>query len=129
MPLLQCPRCGRDISAMDKRCPACGTRISFWADVRHQIEHNRLYLAGVIVIAVLLLGVGWFLRMDSGVKWPLYAIIILLAPLVPWLLKLVYQAAAPTPDASSSEEGRTSAGVREETRVSGDFPERKGGGQ
>ncbi len=114
---------------MDKRCPACGTRISFWADVRHQIEHNRLYLAGVVVIAVLLLGVGWFLRMDSGVKWPLYAIIILLAPLVPWLLKLVYQAAAPTPDASPCGEDGTSVSAGEEARASGDASERKGGGQ
>ena len=129
MPLLQCSRCGRDISAMDKRCPACGAGISFWADVRYQIEHNRLYLAGVIVGAVLLLGVGWFLRMDSGVKWPLYAIIIVLAPLVPWLLKLVYQAAAPTPDMSPSGDGGTAVGTGEETRVSGDAPERKDSGQ
>lgn len=128
MPLLHCPRCGRDISAMDKQCPVCGTRISFRTELRYQIEHSRPALAGVIVAAVLLLGVGWFLRMDSGVKWPLYVIIIALAPLVPWLLKVVYQTAAPLPDEEKSGDARV-AGSEETSGPSGGHTDDRDGGR
>lgn len=93
--LLHCGYCGKPISATYKVCPHCGRKISLLMDIMSQIEHNKLYLAGVTVLAILLLGVGWFLRMDSGVRWPLYLIILLVAPVVPWLLQLAYKAAAP----------------------------------
>lgn len=95
---IRCYRCGRELSILDKRCPKCGAKLGVLSEIRYQVEHSRLYLTGVCLAVVLLLGVGWYLRMDWGVRWPIYVVLVLVAPLVPWLLQLIYQAAAPTGD-------------------------------
>lgn len=98
MGLLQCPKCGSDVSATDPRCPLCGTKISFFNEVKFQIEHSRIQMVAVVLVALSALGVAWFWRMDGGSKWPLYVVIVLVAPLVPWVLKTAYSFAAPVDD-------------------------------
>ena len=103
MSLLSCSHCGKPISATHKQCPHCGRTVSMLGDIVHQIESNKLWLAAVVILAILLLGIGWYVRMDSGSKWPLYIIIVLVAPVVPWLLQLAYKNAAPTDEDSAAE--------------------------
>lgn len=98
MGLLHCPKCGQDLSATEKRCPACNTKISFFNELKFQIERSRLQLVLVVIVALLALGAAWFWRMDGGSKWPLYIVIVLVAPLVPWVLKTAYSIAAPISD-------------------------------
>lgn len=71
--------------------------ISFLGNMLDKIEHNRLWLAGAVILIILLLGIGWFVRMDTGHRWPLFVLIALCVPVVPWLLKVAYKTAAPLP--------------------------------
>lgn len=98
MGLLQCPKCRQDLSATEKRCPSCGTKISLFNELKYQIEHSRLQMLLVVIAALLALGAAWFWRMDGGSKWPLYIVIVVVAPLVPWVLKTAYSIAAPPAD-------------------------------
>lgn len=95
MGLLQCPKCGRDVSATESRCSFCGTKMSFFNEIKFQIEHSRVQMALLVVVALFALGGAWFWRMDGGSPWPLYIVIVLVAPLVPWVLKTAYVYAAP----------------------------------
>lgn len=95
MGLLQCPRCLKDISATDKVCPWCKTKISLLNEFRYQVEHSRIKLVLLVILALLALGVVWFWRMDGGSKWPLYVVLACVAPLVPWVLKTAYSIASP----------------------------------
>lgn len=106
MSLLRCSHCHEPISATYKQCPHCGRKISFLSDLKSQVEGNRLWQVSIVVLGLLLLGVAWFWRMDTGDRWPLYVLILVIAPLVPWLLKLAYKNAAPL--ASEESERSTS---------------------
>ncbi len=92
---LHCSHCGQKLSAIDKECAHCGKKISFWRDVKASIEHNRWYQALLAVFVVFLLGCSWYVRANTGLRWPLFATVIACAPLVPWLLQLAYKNAAP----------------------------------
>lgn len=95
MGLLHCPKCGREMSATELRCPVCGIKMSFFNEVKCQIERSPLQLVLVVLVGMFALGAAWFWRMDGGSPWPLYIVIVLLAPLVPWVLKRAYSFAAP----------------------------------
>ena len=105
MSLLHCSHCRQPISATHKICPHCGRSISFLADLKAQVESNRLWQMLLVIFAVLLLGVGWFIRMDSGARWPLYVILVLVAPLVPWVLQLAYKSASPLKEEDKNSDG------------------------
>ena len=111
MSLLHCSHCAQPISATHKICPHCGRKVSFFSDIKAQVEHNRLWQAALVIVGVSLMGAGWFWRMDSGDRWPLYIILVAVAPLVPWLLKLAYKNAAPSDEeldaAARGSEGQT----------------------
>lgn len=96
MSTLHCPHCGESVEGTPKSCPHCGQKLSLLAVAKRLVEGNRLYQAGLVLVVVFILGMGWMLRLESGSRWPLLFIVILAAPLVPWLLKLAYKAAAPT---------------------------------
>ncbi|MEG2171852.1 MAG: zinc ribbon domain-containing protein [Desulfovibrionaceae bacterium] len=98
MGLLQCPKCKHEMSATARCCPVCGTKMSLFNEIKFQIEHSRIQMIMVVLVALLALGVAWFWRMDSGNAWPLYVVIVLVAPLVPWVLKTAYTIAAPAED-------------------------------
>ncbi len=98
MEQLHCAACQKPISATHKICPHCGQKITLWREVKNSIEKTRFGLAIAVIITILLLGMGWFLRMDSGARWPLYAIVILAAPLIPWFLQQAYKRASPLPE-------------------------------
>ena len=102
MSLLRCPHCREAISATHKHCPHCGHSISLLGELKAQVERNRLWQVLMVVAIVLLLGLAWFWRMDSGNRWPLYILLVLVAPLVPWLLKLAYKSAAPLDEDTES---------------------------
>lgn len=95
MSLLHCVHCHKPLSVTQRHCPHCGQGLSLLGEIGYQVEHSKLWLAVTVVLMVLLLGVGWFVRMDTGVRWPLYLTIILCAPLVPWLLMVAYKKASP----------------------------------
>lgn len=95
MGLLHCPKCGRDMSATELHCPACGTKMSFFNELKFQIERSPLQVLLVVLAGLFALGAAWFWRMDGGSPWPLYTVIALLTPLVPWVLKRAYAFAAP----------------------------------
>ena len=103
MPTFHCPHCGDAITGTPKTCPHCGQRLSLLAVIKRMVEGDKRYQAGLVVLVVLILGVGGFWRLDSGSRWPLLFIVALLAPLVPWLLKLAYKAAAPVPEEKNEE--------------------------
>lgn len=103
---IRCYHCGEKLSVMDKKCPKCGVTVGVLSEIRYQVEHSRLYLAGVCLTVLLLLGIGWYLRLDWGVRWPIYVVLVVVAPLVPWLLKLIYQVAAPTGDIPQDDDGQ-----------------------
>ncbi len=90
MSLLRCPSCQQALSATQKICPHCKSKMSLWREVKNSIEQSPVRLLIVAFLLVLLVGFAWFLRMESGYKWPLYAILIAVAPLVPWILKRAY---------------------------------------
>ncbi len=108
MSVLYCAECGQEISATNKKCPKCGARVRLWNDIRRDVEKNRIRLVAVVIGALLLVGFGWFLRMDAGYKAPLYVILVIVAPVVPWLLGLAYKSAAPPAEESApSPKGET----------------------
>lgn len=92
---LKCYRCAKDIAAEHKICPHCKAKINVLHKILHKIENNRLYLIILVLISVSLLGIAWYLRMETGYKWIIYVVIIMLAPLVPWILKIAYKIADP----------------------------------
>lgn len=110
MGLLHCPKCKHDISATEKQCPACGTKITLLNELKFQIEHSRIQLVTLVIAALLALGAAWFWRMDGGSKWPLYVVIVLVAPLVPWVLKTAYSIAAPIDTTNKDDEHDTLTG-------------------
>ncbi len=95
MSLLQCSHCGKDISATHKACPHCGEKVSFWGEAKKTIEQSRLRQAGLAVLVMFLLGTSWYIRMSTGLRWPLYGAVIVSAPIFLWLLQLAYKHAAP----------------------------------
>lgn len=107
--LLRCRHCKQAISAMDKRCPQCGRALFFMADMKERIEGSPLWLAAAVIGIVLFLGVAWFVRMDTGMRWPLYVVLICAAPAVPWLLQLAYKAASPLPNDKADTHTRPDA--------------------
>lgn len=112
MSLLHCSHCRQPISATHKECPHCGRKISVFSDLKSQVENNRLWQALLVVVVLLLLGLGWFWRMDGGSRWPLYILLVLVAPLVPWLLKLAYKNAAPLEE--GEEDGEQQGGKNDQ---------------
>ncbi len=88
--LLRCPSCKQAISATVKVCPHCHCKMSLWREVKFSIEQSPVRLAITITLLVLLVGCAWYVRMNSGYKWPLYVVLVGVAPLVPWLLKSAY---------------------------------------
>ncbi len=90
MSLLQCPSCQKPLSATQKVCPHCHCKISLWREVKNSIEQSPVRLVLLALCLVFLVGFGWYLRMNTGYKWPLYGILIAIAPLVPWILKRAY---------------------------------------
>lgn len=96
-----CYKCGAMMPLEAARCPECSARARFYGELKYRIEHSNLYLAGVVVVALLLVGAAWLVRMSTGLRWPLYVLLVALAPLVPWVLERAYLAAAPkdAPDA------------------------------
>ncbi len=115
MSLLQCWHCGRDMSATHKACPYCGRKISFWRDtkkfieqsspssLKNSIEQSRLRQAFLAVVVLFLLGTTWYLRMSSGVRWPLYATVVASAPIMVWLLQLAYKNAIPEEESETEK--------------------------
>ncbi len=95
MSKLTCAHCAQDISATHKTCPHCSMKISFWGAVKASIEHNRLYQALFALALVFIVGCGWYIRAHTGMRWTLFAVVIVCAPFVPWLLKIAYKNAAP----------------------------------
>ncbi len=95
MSLLQCSQCGKDISATHKMCPHCGVKISFWREVKNAVEKNRMRQVFLAIFMVFLLATTWYIRMNTGLRWPMYTVVILCMPIVPWLLQLAYKSAAP----------------------------------
>ncbi len=91
----QCPQCEHFFSIRKKLCPQCGQRVTVWQFLKIFFSKTRLRLAMLTIILILIVGLGWFLRMESGSRWPLFIVFFLLAPLVPWILKLAYKHAAP----------------------------------
>ena len=91
MYLLSCSKCGRGISAISSQCIHCGQKISFWIEVKHTIELNRLYQAFLAIMIIFVLGTAWYFGKYTGYRWPLFLVFILCAPLVPWILQLAYK--------------------------------------
>ncbi len=107
MSLLQCSQCQKDISATHKHCPHCGVKISFWGEVKNNIEKSRLRQVGVVLVMFFLLGTTWFVGKNTGHRWPLYMLVILCAPVVPWLLQLAYKNAAPVTEGAEDSPNNT----------------------
>ncbi len=105
---LLCSHCGQKMSAAHTVCNHCGKKISFWRDVKASVEQNRWYQALLVVFVVFLLGCAWYIRANTGLRWPLFAIVILCAPLVPWLLQLAYKSASPLNTGDKGNEGSKS---------------------
>ncbi len=113
MSLLQCSHCGKDISATHKQCPHCNVKISFWREVKKTIEQNRLRQVALALLVVFLLGTSWYLGKNTGYRWPLYVVVILCAPVVPWLLQLAYKSAAPLEN-DTQKDGSQGAAMQDE---------------
>jgi len=60
-----------------------------------RIEGNNFYFILLVLASVALLGTGWYFRMVTGQRYIIYIAVIILAPLVPWILKTAYKKAAP----------------------------------
>lgn len=104
MPSFVCRKCEKNISQSDKICPHCETKISILHKILYKIENSRLNFIILVLMAVFLLGMAWYLRMETGQKWIIYVVMIVLAPLVPWILKTAYLIAAPINSDEMSED-------------------------
>ncbi len=90
----QCPQCASIFSIKQKICPQCGQKVSTLQTLKEFVEKSRLRLAFFTIFLLLFVGLGWFVRAQTGSRWPLFMVFILLAPLVPWILKQAYNYAA-----------------------------------
>ncbi len=102
MSQLHCSHCGQNISATHKICPHCKSKVSFWGSLKASIEQSRMRQAIFALALVFILGCGWYIRAHTGMRWTLFAMVIVCAPFVPWLLKLAYKNAAP-PDSDDEQ--------------------------
>ena len=101
-----CYKCSAVMPHEAVTCPRCGAKARFYGEMKYRIEHNKLYMALTVIVALLLLGLAWLIRMSTGMKWPLYVVIVALAPLVPWILEHAYMAADPvkTPEETTEQQ-------------------------
>ncbi len=122
MSFLECSKCQKNISFKDTTCPHCSHTIVLWREIKISIEKSRLRLALLAVLAIFLLAAAWIIRTNTGAKWPLYAIVLLLAPLVPWILQLAYKSAAPPDDEEHTYEDAHSTTDKEKPMQHGVDP-------
>ncbi len=90
----QCPQCAIILPIREKICPECGQKVPTWRAVRNFVETSRLGLALLCIVLILFVGLGWFVRAQTGSRIPLFVVFLLVAPLVPWILKVAYGFAA-----------------------------------
>ncbi len=86
----QCSQCESLISLRYLTCPQCGHKVITMQSIKQYVEKSRLRLAMLCICLILFVGLGWFVRIETGSRWPLFIVFFLVAPLVPWILKLAY---------------------------------------
>ncbi len=86
----QCQKCDALFALRHLTCPQCGHKILSLQSIKQYIEKSCLRLAMLCIALILFVGLGWFVRMETGSRWPLFIVFFLVAPLVPWILKLAY---------------------------------------
>ncbi len=99
----QCPKCDNLMAWHKLTCPQCEHRAISLSTIKKYIENSRLRLAMLCITLILFVGLGWFVRIETGSRWPLFLVFFLVAPFVPWILKLAYGHATKQEDNNHSE--------------------------
>ncbi len=86
----QCSQCACIFSMRDKLCPNCGQKVSTLLTLKSYIENSRLRLALFTICLLLFVGLGWFVRAQTGSRFVLFFVFFVVAPFVPWILKVAY---------------------------------------
>ncbi len=107
MAILECVNCNASLSLKHKHCPTCAQRVVLWQVVKTSMEKSKFRLALLVISVLFLLGMTWIIRIKTGARWPMYGMVILAAPFVPWVLQLAYKNAAPIDEEQEMAEKRT----------------------
>ncbi len=97
-----CPECNCSFSVKQKFCPECGQKVSTFSSIIAFVENSPLAVALLTVVLILIVGLGWYVRSQTGSRLVLFAVFFVVAPAVPWILKIAYNYAAA--DADDNEE-------------------------
>ncbi len=87
----QCSKCEYFTPIWRLSCQNCGKKVITIKSIRNFVEKSRLRLAILCIILILFVGLGWFVRSQTGSRWPLFLVFFMVAPLVPWILNLAYK--------------------------------------